>query len=275
MGETTAAIDAMAKKRRGAIVKLDTAAYFSGYSVSALHAMIAAGLPIAKGGGGPGKPIEIDCAVLIDWLVRRERERIVNELSGITLAQFQAAGLLLCSSRPEIWNGALSPTADGQGKEGDGQRAGKTGESGIPSIGGQTKEDGGKHGQVSSGDGTPGAGIENENTIGSILNWKMRQGMARARTLELELAKAEGALVEIGTVEIVFTQIVSTARARLLALPSRTAPQCAVEGDVAKVRRIIEESVREILEELASVKPAELMEQGEFDEGITMMEAKE
>ncbi len=76
------------------MVKLESVSYFSGYSVSALHAMIKDGLPIAKGGGGPGKPILVDCARLIDWLVQRERERVVHEITGVSLERLQAAGIM-------------------------------------------------------------------------------------------------------------------------------------------------------------------------------------
>jgi phage terminase Nu1 subunit (DNA packaging protein) len=197
MGDTTAALDSMAANRKGALMKLDNLAYFSGFSVSTLHAMIDSGLPIAKGGGSPGRPLLIDCAVFINWIIKRERERVVKELTGSSLAS------------------QSSTNPDGQ-------------EGSLPDYQAQP--------------------------------WKMRQGNARARMLEIEMAKMEGALVEIGAVEIIFAQIVATARARMLALPSRTAPLCAVSGDIIEVRRILEDAVREILEELAAVKPAELMD---------------
>jgi len=221
MGDTTAALDSMAATRKGALMKLESLSYFSGYSVSTLHAMIDTGLPVAKGGGSPGLPIHIDCAKFIDWLIKRERERVAKELSGISLARLQAVGIL----------GKISP-----------ENA-----SGAPeSQPSQNPE-----------------GHDESPLEGSPLDWKLRHGLARARMLEIEMAKMEGSLVEIGMVELIFAQIVATARARMLALPSRTAPLCAVTADMAETRRILEDAIREILEELAAIKPAELMDEKE------------
>lgn len=240
MGDTTAAIDAMAAKRQGAVVKLETVSYFSGYSVSALHAMIRDGLPVAKG-GGTGKPVHIDCARLIDWLVQRERERVVKEMTGIPLERLQAAGIL--TGAGAALRGGISGEASGAGAalrgDGIGDGAGASG----PASG-------------STGDT---AVLGGDSLSGGLMNWKMRQGIANARMKELELQRLEGELVEIEALEIALTNLVSIARSRLMALPARTSPLCAAAGDVNEVRRVLEASIREILEELAAENPEKLM----------------
>ena len=79
--------------------------------------------------------------------------------------------------------------------------------------------------------------------------------MAKVKREEIELAKLDGSVVEMDAVETILTNIVATARARMLALPARLAPQCAVMNDAADVRKLLEDGVHEALEEMASTGP--------------------
>jgi hypothetical protein len=256
MGDTTAAIDAMAAKRQGAVVKLETVSYFSGYSVSALHAMIRDGLPVAKG-GGTGKPVHIDCARLIDWLVQRERERVVKEMTGIPLERLQAAGLLIGAGAALKKQGETEASAAGL-MTGAGEVSSAETVIGNTAAGegasGSTTGTGKK--ERESKEASAGGG---EITVGGMFDWKMRRGLVETRIKEIELQKLEGELVEIDALEVALTNLVSIARSRLMALPARTSPLCAAAGDVNEVRRVLEASIREILEELAAESPEKLM----------------
>jgi phage terminase Nu1 subunit (DNA packaging protein) len=99
-------------------------------------------------------------------------------------------------------------------------------------------------------------GIEAKNE-----NLKDRMMRARARTSELDLAKREGELVEIEVAETLFAGIVGNAKTRLLSLPSRMAPICAVMTDSNAIRGELEKAVFDALEELAATDPAELLKE--------------
>ena len=87
----------------------------------------------------------------------------------------------------------------------------------------------------------------------STLNDRLQ--LAKVKREEIELAKLDGSVVEMETVETILTNLVATARARMLALPARLAPQCAVLNDAADVRKLLEDGVHEALEEMAATGP--------------------
>jgi len=61
--------------RTGRLVDLSELGKISGYSKSRLEQFRKEGMPVEVE-GGPGKPIKIDTAKFIGWMVRREREKL-------------------------------------------------------------------------------------------------------------------------------------------------------------------------------------------------------
>lgn len=86
---------------------------------------------------------------------------------------------------------------------------------------------------------------------------RARKMEADAQMAELELLQAKGKLVPAEDVAGAWTDVLSAMKARLLALPSVCAPVCATETELATVQSILENQVREALDELSSYQPHE------------------
>jgi len=78
---------------------------------------------------------------------------------------------------------------------------------------------------------------------------------AKAELSELELSKAKGELV--GAVESAewWERIVSTAKIRLLSIPTRAAPLVIGAGSLAQIQAVIQSLLYEVLNELSSINP--------------------
>ena len=86
---------------------------------------------------------------------------------------------------------------------------------------------------------------------------RARKMEADAQMAELELLQAKGKLVPAEDVAGAWTDVLSAMKARLLALPSVCAPVCATETELATIQSILENQVREALDELSSYQPHE------------------
>ena len=86
---------------------------------------------------------------------------------------------------------------------------------------------------------------------------RARKMEADAQMAELELLQAKGKLVPAEDVAGAWTDVLAAMKARLLALPSVCAPVCATETELATVQSILENQVREALDELSSYQPHE------------------
>jgi hypothetical protein len=86
---------------------------------------------------------------------------------------------------------------------------------------------------------------------------RARKMEADAQMAELELLQAKGKLVPAEDVAGAWVDVLAAMKARLLALPSVCAPVCATETELATVQSILENQVREALDELSSYKPHE------------------
>ena len=86
---------------------------------------------------------------------------------------------------------------------------------------------------------------------------RARKMEADAQMAELELLQAKGKLVPAEDVAGAWVDVLAAMKARLLALPSVCAPVCATETELATVQSILENQVREALDELSAYQPHE------------------
>lgn len=85
---------------------------------------------------------------------------------------------------------------------------------------------------------------------------RTRKMEADAAIAEIELMKAQKLLVKAEDVEKVWSSILFAVRAKLLAIPSKTAPVLALESDMAVIKDILDNAVAEALGELSGYDPA-------------------
>jgi hypothetical protein len=78
---------------------------------------------------------------------------------------------------------------------------------------------------------------------------------ADAELTELELLKAKGELVPTDEVKNEWINALSSMRAKLLSLPTITAPLVSNETDVSIIQDIIEKQIHEALNELSNYTP--------------------
>jgi hypothetical protein len=80
---------------------------------------------------------------------------------------------------------------------------------------------------------------------------KVRRENLQARRLEIENAKAEGALISREAVTATGVYIITTARTALLTLGHRCAEKVAGKTDLREIARIVDAEVRDVLGALA------------------------
>lgn len=74
---------------------------------------------------------------------------------------------------------------------------------------------------------------------------------ARADKLEIEIGETTKTLVPIKTVEKVWTEVISSAKKRLLAMPQSIAPEICLMSDPAEIEELISSKISEILNDLS------------------------
>jgi len=74
---------------------------------------------------------------------------------------------------------------------------------------------------------------------------------------ELELLQAKRKLVASDDVAGAWVEVLAAMKAKLLAVPSICAPICATETDLPTIQSILENQIREALDELSSYQPHE------------------
>tara|TARA_Y100000114_G_scaffold92808_1_gene86276 strand:- start:1421 stop:1864 length:444 start_codon:yes stop_codon:yes gene_type:complete len=84
---------------------------------------------------------------------------------------------------------------------------------------------------------------------------RARKMEADAELTELELLKAKGELVPTDEVKNEWINALSSMRAKLLSLPTITAPLVSNETDVSIIQDIIEKQIHEALNELSNYTP--------------------
>ena len=89
---------------------------------------------------------------------------------------------------------------------------------------------------------------------------RQRKLSADARLAEIEVAKAESAVVNIEVIEKSWTDLVHAVRGRLLALPQNVAAMVAVEDDTGKCEALLSREIRSALAELGDGKLPDIEE---------------
>jgi phage terminase Nu1 subunit (DNA packaging protein) len=84
---------------------------------------------------------------------------------------------------------------------------------------------------------------------------RRRKLAAEAGLAELELHLANGAAVKISDQEKVWIQMVGSARARLLSIPTKLGPMLAIETDPVVCQAFVESALVEALTELSGFEP--------------------
>lgn len=78
---------------------------------------------------------------------------------------------------------------------------------------------------------------------------------AEAEITQLELAKVRGELVVAEDVVTAWSDTLSSLKAKLISIPSKAAPIVAAEDEAGICQKVIEDLVREALEELSNYDP--------------------
>ena len=86
---------------------------------------------------------------------------------------------------------------------------------------------------------------------------RARKMEADAQMAELELLQAKRKLVSADDVTTAWVDVLSAMKAKLLALPSKSAPIAATETDIQIIQSVLENQIREALDELSSYQPHE------------------
>ena len=86
---------------------------------------------------------------------------------------------------------------------------------------------------------------------------RTRKTTAEADIKEMEVAQAAGALIPAEEVIATWTDILANLKAKLLAIPVKTAPLVRDEEDLRAIETVIENQIYEALHELAQYDPSE------------------
>lgn len=97
---------------------------------------------------------------------------------------------------------------------------------------------------------------------------RARKMKAEAELAEMELLKLRGETINVSAVATCWSEIVTSAKSRLLSIPAKMAPIVAVEDSPAICKALIEEQVIEVLHELTEYHGDWAVgANGYFDEG--------
>jgi phage terminase Nu1 subunit (DNA packaging protein) len=83
---------------------------------------------------------------------------------------------------------------------------------------------------------------------------RVRLMKVRADVMEMEKEQMENKLIPSEDVQSAWSEVVSACRAKLLSIPTKTAPEVFAANDINDVKAILKETVNEALAELANVK---------------------
>ena len=84
---------------------------------------------------------------------------------------------------------------------------------------------------------------------------RTRKVNAEAEIAELELAQVHGRLVDVSDVIAAWQIVVQAVKGKIMSVPSKAAPIVASESEAGRCQAIIEDLVREALEELENYDP--------------------
>ena len=84
---------------------------------------------------------------------------------------------------------------------------------------------------------------------------RTRKVAAEAEIAELELSKIRGDLAVVEDIAKAWDDVLSAMKAKLLALPTKIGPSLAAEEDAFVIQNMIEEQIKECLDELSNYEP--------------------
>lgn len=84
---------------------------------------------------------------------------------------------------------------------------------------------------------------------------RARKVAAEAEITELELAKVRGELVVAEDVISAWSDTLSSLKAKMVSIPSKAAPIVAAEDSAGGCQKVLEDLIREALEELSNYDP--------------------
>ena len=84
---------------------------------------------------------------------------------------------------------------------------------------------------------------------------RARKMEADAQLAELELLKAKRELVSSADVRGAWVDVLGAMRGKLLSLPTKLAPLLSTEDQIGVIQHLIEEGIREALDELSAYQP--------------------
>jgi phage terminase Nu1 subunit (DNA packaging protein) len=84
---------------------------------------------------------------------------------------------------------------------------------------------------------------------------RARKVAAEAQIAELELAKVQGELVIAEDVVSAWSDTLSSLKAKIISIPSKAAPIVASEDSAGGCQKVLDELIREALEELSNYDP--------------------
>jgi hypothetical protein len=90
---------------------------------------------------------------------------------------------------------------------------------------------------------------------GSYDEARTRKVNAEAEIAELELAKVRGELVVAEDVVKAWEDVLGAVKAKMFAVPTKAAPVVAAESEAGKCQAVLEDLIREALEELSNYDP--------------------
>lgn len=116
------------------------------------------------------------------------------------------------------------------------------------------KETGGKKGKANNYDTAEVIGwmlLRSNSTAQAIEKAKLRLVTAQAELEELKVQEKKEELIPLEKMQYILTTMLGKARAKILALPSRLAPQIANQKEPKRVEKILQGACHEVLNELA------------------------
>lgn len=94
--------------------------------------------------------------------------------------------------------------------------------------------------------------VQTGNGIVSYDEARARKIAAEAELAEIELEKERGDVLPINIINHINNEIYGNFRAKLLAIPARTAPDCFASSNVKEAKAVLRQAINDALEELSN-----------------------
>jgi len=212
------------RARKGRTVSRAVLAEILGVASSTVDNYAKAGMPETVK-GRKGVKSKVDTAQVIQWLIGRERAKVIDAVRARAKAgSAAAAAALTLFDKP----GKCSEAGASAGSVAAGSSTGSTSAGSVAGVLG--------------GDGV-------DDLFGG--NSKDRKIAAEASLKEMDLAVRRGELVEIVEVTGVVEKMIADARTRLRSIPTKIAPEVALMTNENEIQASVEAKIDEVLTEIS------------------------